>query len=84
MNFNIFVVSSLLLWDGKAERGHEERDRAVQTLALATADEEPDSGERGWRTGSYSVKKYGLDVLPQLREALGYTDIANLRAELKM
>jgi hypothetical protein len=29
------------------------------------------------------VKKYGLDVLQQLREALGYTDIANLIASLE-
>jgi hypothetical protein len=28
------------------------------------------------------VKNYGLDVLQQLREALGYTDIANLIASL--
>ena len=28
------------------------------------------------------VKRYGLDVLQQLREALGYTDIANLIASL--
>jgi hypothetical protein len=29
------------------------------------------------------VKRYGLDVLQQLREALGYTDIANLIASLE-
>lgn len=29
------------------------------------------------------VKRYGLDILQQLREALGYTDIANLIASLE-
>jgi hypothetical protein len=29
------------------------------------------------------VKRYGLDVLQQLREALAYTDIANLIASLE-
>jgi hypothetical protein len=29
------------------------------------------------------VKRYGLDVLQQLREAMGYTDIAKFIASLK-